>query len=446
MHFDSNHFNPLFLSIELGKFASQLNQFQRGKLSHRAPFFTREFPGLSTYQQVETLHAEDPLRKPLLRWIARLTDTRIHLPWLQKDQSLEFDERHSIREPTELHLSLAEIRRSALGAQEHQVEHWWKNYARHEASLSEHRIEHWARRAQVSARLGIESHSDFWQSTFTEGEVHKGLLDLARLVLTETQDASENAWGIGWALFSRAGLALDAPEGWPARLAQDTLRELLGARELFRAVVLQPGGLPKRMAPMSFVRAGSQIGRALSHALRPKDLPFVLSFDPNDLSGHEAAELFAMWMSSPVFLKRKLGLGSSAWGQAQRHYGSARLAHLRLAAARLSLYELALRGPRAVSEEFSALSFAFLGRELPQSAALSRFRVRADEPARFCATLRAALKNHELTEDYDEDWLENPRAQEQLRAEWSTPCTLQRPLSEVLEGFKLFKKEIVEAI
>jgi hypothetical protein len=384
------------------------------------PFQGEPFPGKSTYEWAEKLPPGDPLRASLLRWIHRLTDLRVHVPWLRQDADLERRSLHLLREPEEVQLTLAEIRARALRESGEIAGSYFRGLASAEGALSFHRALLWTRRVEVALRLGL-SPSEVLPLPIAPEE-SPSLEALARRLLRDTMDAAQETQSGGWAGLVEAGLAGQATEGWPARLAADSLRTLFGARELFHSVDLRVPRLPARLCPMSFPRAGALIGRALSKALAPTDVPFVVARDPDDLLGHEVAHVFLWWSTSQPFQQRVLGLSPSAAQEQSRHLRVALLAHVRLAAARLLLAQAALRGQQALAEAYPEVTTSLLGEPLPETSALVRFQVRWDEGARFAALLGSLADVASFIDRYDEDWFRNPRFQEELRARLMLPA------------------------
>ncbi len=438
MESPSPELDPFRLSAELEKAASRLAAFKRGLSTGSAqshPFGVSEFPGLSTYRQVSRLHLSDPLREPLLRAIVRLTDERVNIPWAVQDAQLEFVEKHVIHQPSEELVTLAEIRRRAFMGKEWERGPYFKTLGLLESRLSAHRVGRLARSLEVSARLGVDL-SAFYNpvaSSDEEGESKK-IGHFAQRILQKTQDQAENFIQPGWSAFVDAAVAREAGEGWPARLAPDSLRQLLSAKELFRGVVIDPGELPLRHFPMSFPRAAAQVGQALSRALAPRDLPAVVSHDLEDLRGHQIGQLFLLWTMSAPFLRRKLGLSRTHVDSSVRALTCALLAHARLSAARLLLLEEAVLGSEALRAQFCELSISLVGEELPANSALARFRVRGDERARFAGLLSALDAFRELRETYNDDWFDNPRAQEDLRSRLMLPPFVRTEPSRLEAG------------
>src|SRR5690606_19547663 len=147
----------------------------------------------------------------------------------------------------------------------------------------------------------------------------------------------------------------------------------------------------------------------------------VMTCDVEDLRGHTIGQLFLLWTMSAPFLRRKLGLSRALTESSMRALTRALLAHVRLSAARLILLESAVQGSEALRARFCELSSVLVAEELSGNSALARFRVRADERARFAGLLAAFEMFRELCETYNDDWFDNPRAQEDLRARLMLP-------------------------
>lgn len=434
MVFSSANFDPFRLSAELENVALRYEAFQR-ELAHRAPrldpFGGKEFPGLGVKTLVQALDERDPLRAPLMRWVVHLTTARVLLPWDLHDRELLSEEKHILEQPAQERLSLKEVRARAMSADGTQGESWWRNVSALEPRLSAHRIGRAGHAQEVSRRLGFNEVAKFWDPLFPSDAAAEAdseaqsLVALAEQLLAETDDVADNAWQKGWPAFFEAGLATEAADGWPARLAPDTLRRLLGEKELFRGLILEPGPLPERLYPVSFLRAAAQIGRALCRALEPRDLPFVVRRDAHDLRGHQVASLFCLWSQSAPFLMQRLGQSRILAKQDARSLTRALVVHARLSAVRLILCHALSRGEDAIRGTFQELSLRLLGTELEAESALARFRVRHDEQARFVGLLSALARYESLKETYNEDWYLNPRAQEDLRAELMLPAPVQ---------------------
>lgn len=431
--------DPFSLSRQLAASAQAYFSFRRGLPQQRAvidPFLGREFPGRTHFRFVQDLPEGDPLRSSLLKWTHFLVDARVQIPWESQDADLLHRTPHGIREPREGTYSLSEMSLAAVDGGVGAPAKWWRTRARFETALSDHRREVFRRREEVAERLGV---SDF-SEVFNPLEAAADVESLATRVLEETRDAAESLIEAGWTGFVEGGLARSASEGWPARLAPDTLRGLIGDTRLFRGANVNPGPLPQRMNPMSFVRAAARVGRATQRALVSDEVPWVMAHDPHDLPGWRFGELLGIWTTSGPFLKKKLGLSPPLVREARRLLLPARLCHLRLLAAR-ALCRQAARD-RQLGEKWPRITYQLCREELPPSAALARFDVPLESPAQLVAHLGALAWEQELMEAHDEDWYQNPRAQDEMREIARRPALPALALSVCEAGLLGFKKAL----
>lgn len=431
--------DPMKLSRELAATAERYFSFRKALKNSPAslhPFGGREFPGRAHLEFVQNLPEGDPLRSQLLRWTYFLLDARIQVPSESMDAEFLYRRPYQVKEPLDGRFTLAEMTAFALDGRKGDPALWWKQRGRFEGELSDHRKQLFFRREEVAERAKFGDLAAFW-NPLTEGAQP---VDLAELVLRQTKDAAESQWDAGFAAFVQAAQARDAPEGWPARLAPDSLREMFGDSVLFRGVSVKLGALPLRVDPMSFVRAAALLGTSLSHSLSARDLPFVIAHDPHDLPGRRFGELFALWAMSAPFLRRRLKLSPSQAEESQRWLKRAQICHLRLLAMKVLVREAART--QLLTEKWGALSFGFFREELPPPAALARFEVPDDSAARLVAHLAATNMAYQLMDRYDEDWYENPRAQEELRDEARRPAFSLVAAAECEAGLETFKKQL----
>lgn len=469
MTFDFSNHGPFELARRLERRTAELRRWKRYGGAH--PFGSEHFPGKTTFDAVREMPDFDPLKRPLLRSVHRLTETRIALPFLAHERWLLHDEQVAVVQPAHLLLSREELRVHLLRAREEQRPAWTRSWARHEQALSDHRLQMWTTYAEVSERLGERDLVGFWDPVSSSLDIdrvgvsadplvgkappsqalpaddvpgvpavrrapERGVTSLGRELLRQTKDAAEECIGEGYPAFLAAAVALEASEGWPARLVPDALRDLLRIPELLRGVKIDPE-LPARLVPMSFPRAIQRVGHAIALALAPSDLPFVVAYDCDELPAHRLGHLLALSSLSPAFLRRHLGLSGDRLGRGTRALAIAELAHLRLEAARAIWAEAALTSIATLPEVFAESSAQLLlGEELPPTSCLARFSVPRDQAARFAGLLWAGATAARLVEEFDEDWLQNPRAQEWLRAELSQPAVTSVPHEECELGIR----------
>lgn len=444
MDFDS-FFHPLSLSRKLSEQAARLGRFEK---TGRGTPFAGLFPGKTTYEQVLALAADDPLRAHLLRWVHRLAEARItfpltaRLPWLLRGQT------HPLRQPVFQKLCLDDMRRGCLRSEGEELCAWSRSYHEHADELASVRVELWTTFQEISSQLGEPEPLRFWDpiSPGEEESVQPQLELLAKHVLDCTDELAEHIFHPGWEPLLQALKAPGAGEGWPARLAPDTLRDLLPLGELFSGVRLELGQLPQRSCPMSFPRALAQVGRELCWVLRPLSLPEVVARDPDDLLGHQCAFLFAQLSCTRSFQMRMLGLSRSQAELSRRHFVVGWLAHLRLSAAKALLHAAAFSGLQTLREAHETLGEQLLRAAWPSQSVFATCAPRRDEPSRLAASLSALDDLRRRTERHDEDWWRSPHAQEELRAELSAPAALTVGLSTCQAGLDQLLKEAAQLI
>ena len=208
-----------------------------------------------------------------------------------------------------------------------------------------------------------------------------------------------------------------APEGWPAQLSNRWLEELFG--DMARGLPIAMPPLPRAIGASSFARALAIFGRAFRVAGASKSLPFVVARSPAFVDSERYANVFADLAGSTAFQRRALGL-STRVAPAQTRV----LAYSMFIGARLSAVRLLLGDPDvpATPDLFDETTSALFGVPAPRALCGAWPTPRDDEHARFLGLLTAEPLARELRERYDEDWFQNPRAAQHLRARASGPA------------------------
>ena len=431
---------PLKVDRELRETARRVerwtSELARGRGFDRDPFGGERL-GKTLFQAVRELPSADPLRPELLRWVFRLAEQRIDGAWLVREAQLEHQSEHFVRAPVEGRFTLGAMTRAALSGVD--AAEWHAARERSSTALGAHRAALWERRQEVAVRMGL--------THFFELEPLEPLARAeARRVLDATREAARELVRPGFAGCVEGALARSANEGWPARLAPDALRALLGHEDWLRAVPLEPWTLPERLAPASFARALFQLGRAWAVGLAPRDQPFVVARDAGALGALTLGALFSGLTRQRRFLRKQLGLSDA---QAREHARALSLSHacwVRLAATRSLLVPAALRGGAECSERYVELVTELTAREPARETRLGLFRLHTNEAQRFGAWLLAAARERELIEAYDEDWFRSPRAIEQLREETRLPPRKEASAEELAEGRALFERALHETL
>jgi hypothetical protein len=135
---------------------------------------------------------------------------------------------------------------------------------------------------------------------------------------------------------------------------------------------------------------------------------------PFDAAQASYGALFGSLLTSVPFLRRRLGLGGPKAREQARSMGLAMLVALRLDGLRAMM---SVQGsPSAMVETYSRQGSRALCAGVPEelSGVIPRYDPRAS--AWLAGAVQGAVFRRELVETYDEDWFDNPRAQERVVA------------------------------
>ncbi len=433
-------FEPLSVDRELRQTAERWEHWRRalavGQGFERSPFGSERM-GKTLFDAMRDLPEYDPLRGELLRWVLRLAEQRINGPWLVREAELEHVSEHPVREPVEGRFTLRAMTRGALHGQEGEL--WHAARERSASALGAHRAALWERRHELSVRLGLPSF-------FALEALAPLVTSEAEALLTATDDAARELVPQGMSGFVEKALARGAAEGWPARLAPDTLGPLLGHPDWLRSLSIDAPTLPERLAPASFARALGHLGEAWARAMAPHDQPFVIARDAGGLFVHTQGALFAGLVREPGYLRRQLALSVAGAASHARALALATLCWVRLAAVRCLLASWAPAGGPALVERQAELMARLIGREYPRDTTLGLVRLRTNEAQRLAAWLLAATRREELISAHDEDWFRSPRAIEQVREESKLPPPKTTTAEALTQGRTHLEKSLLRAL
>jgi hypothetical protein len=362
----------------------------------------------------------DPIAAPLLRWL-------YWLELMQRSLGLEGErvrryrsERHALDKPLSGHFTWRELLGHAL-----------RDAARRPALLDV-LLERGGALRDAGARLSElrAAMPSFVERSRAELELPcPDVAAQAQALLSGSADAFGSLEARTPADLLELGLARDADDGWPRQLSLRSLNELLGEPDWLSGLQLDLGELPAPLSASSFARGLLRLGAAWTEALAPSSQPYSVARDPFGLSRATHGALFSSLVTSPVFLKRQLGLGKPRLPGHLRALSRSALLFTRQLALRVLLDEPALAGTGALSEAFAERATQSFGFELPPAAAGLLLRPRVGDAQRFAGLLLAATRAEQLASEHDDDWFRNPRAIEQLRAEARTPpatcCTAE---------------------
>lgn len=382
----------------------------------------------------EALHAEDPLRPYLLRWLSHLLELRVNGAVYIQNAHLRFHEVHHLESPEKLTGTLDVICRKILAEERRGA--WVKELERASQPVAELTTHLWQRRVEVYKRLGGRSLDEVELPT---PEVY----ELASEVLTSTQPLITELPGLSKAL---AHAVKPGSLTFPARLAPAALVDWFRETRLLEAVKLRPFTWPKPLAGSSFGVALDRFGSAWQRALAPRNQPFVVAYDPLGLAESTSGWLFASLLTNPTFQKRNL---NGAWAKQRdvnRFWGLLGVHELRLRALRVLTRQALQVDHRERPRALEHLSERVWGEPLGKNLLGVLPQLRAADPQRLCAVGLATLRAESLTEAHNEDWFRNPRAVDELRSTASMPPEFSVASDEVREGLRRYVATVTTMI
>jgi hypothetical protein len=406
--------DPLALDRKLRRTATAWRRWRRrlarGEGLDEDPFEgAREATGRVGFDAVRSMHEQDPLRLPLLRWVYRLMEQRIDRSALCSVASEWSLEQHVLEQPERAKLTLQAIARRALGDPARRPR-WLAGFALSAAAHSSAVSLLWERRQEIARRLGLER--------FDALEPESQEITRAAQAWLETTRERAGEWRSGeLTVVIGAALGTDAMHGWPSRLTLARLADFFRETRLLDGLDLDPGPLCEPVAAASFLRGFARLGAAFSEVAVSPALPFSVACDPLGLRRRAHGALFALLPLEPAFQRRALGLSAGAAREQLRALARVVLLESRAAALRVLLRDKALSGRASLQAATEPLSEAAFGTPLPGRIAGSVWRLHTDDPQRFAGLLCGASLVRELVDAHDEDWYRNPRAADQLRSE-----------------------------
>lgn len=401
--------SPFELDRELSRVAP------RARAAYRALYAGREVTltvpdALRDPETLERLAGDrgDPIAAPLLRWLYWLELMRRALPLEGERVRRYAAQRHALDAPLRGHFTWRELLGHAL-----------RDAARRPALLDVMLERGGPLRDALQPLHELRAQlPSFWGRARAQLELPcADVAEQARLFLLASKDANSSLGIRTLAELLDVGLARAADDGWPRQLSPRSLNDLLDLPDWLEGLRPELGELPAPLSAASFARGLLRLGAAWFEALAPAARPFSSSRDAFGLARCTHGALLAGLVTSPVFLRRRLGLGKERVARHARALAQSALLFARGLSLRVLLDEPALQGSSALREAFSEHGALALGFEPPGGMAGLLFRPRVGDAQRFAGVLLAARRWAELAEEHDEDWFRNPRAVEQLRAE-----------------------------
>lgn len=409
---------PFVIDRELRRTAKRWRSFRRrlraGEGFDLDPFDTsRPALGKSTFQALLEIPG-DPVAPRVARWVYRLAEQRINRNWLvaiaRKRSEVPVEEGHET--------SHAELVRRALAEPVRRRE-WLERALVRSEPIHALVVGLWERRSAIADQVIPASTPRALGYDSAPSENLAGLADAWLQATEPLLPALGSGRAPEWWLSHALGERVDA--GWPAHLNPDSVSDLFRDTRLLEALDLDPGPLPRALAPASFMRALARLGAAFLVASAPGDQPFSIAYDAYGLERYRHGALLGSLPLNPKFVMRRLRATRELARRAIRSAAATLLIESRLAALRVLLGEAALGGRKALRDAYTEGIHRCLGVELPGDAAGVIVKLRLDDPQRFSGLLLAFEFAGQLRDAHDDDWFRNPRAIDQLRSEAAMP-------------------------
>lgn len=421
--------DPLELSAYVRELATRVRSFDDALTAGPVgldPFQGKTTIGKTLREHVLASRDFEPIRAPLVAHIDRLLERRINLKVSLEESVLLTQTVHPPSSPFDQAGTLAARRMSALAtaadtARQEEARTAFRTLERDAVAVSAVRVLRYERLLEIQERLGASLSPAVEISE--DGQLAAGVSAggetiperLARSLLAQTRDASSALLEPGFGGLVAGATGTPATEGWPARLAADSLLSLFGGPWLLAGDAPAHVGLPQRVCAASFPRSALRFGSELVRAATPSWLPFVLARTPSEVHGRAVGRLLALWLLSPACARRRLGLGVE--GRALHRRGATRLllAETRMLCARTLLAEAGRRSRSRLDDTWGELGLELCGSSW--GAPLGVLAAQPDAAADLVAHLWALTKEAEMVRAFDEDYLDNPRAREALLAD-----------------------------
>ncbi len=356
----------------------------------------------AAFEEIRGLPEDLPLRAPMQRWMYRIAEARVNATIQRQLACYWRSEPVSIESPRRITTTRANILIWAL--RDSQARAHWIAALNHElGGAPELTSEHWQRKDELAKRAGFE-----------------GVLS------TINPSADMVALGESWQALSEATssellprrltpllevvLANAASQGWPPRIATQSMAGLLGDSAWLHGAALREPDWPRLIGPTSFMRALYQVGRELARAWAPKAYPFVIAHDPWNLPEHRLGCLLASLPANDDWQQRMLGQRKDRARAQSRALSLTLLQASRELCLRLKLRSPAIKSSDALRSAFAEQTSAVFGFEFPQEFAGQWPRIRDDDPQRLLGLWQGLSDHARLIQSYDVDWYRNPRA------------------------------------
>lgn len=411
----------------------------QGEIDPTGPFIGK--PSLTArdaFLEIREAQLPPPLKQAWLRWAWLLSDARVNAPTQSALAHAYRCTTYLVEWKDPLHLTLSHLVGCVLGRRGER-QFFLDALASHSNHYSRLVQLHWARRKELARRAGFE-HLDAIESPTPQLE------ELARELLTHTQELYAQTVPRDVEGFFETALATQALSGWPAKLSRQSLELLLGSREFLRGLALRDIHLTPPLAPASYFRALRELGRAMVDASPSRSQPFVVARDPYGLFRQTLGSLLARLPASATFNLRNRNLSRTHAHAQARAFALSELIDTRLAALGVLLRAKLLRREREFTGDFEELSAEALGFALPPSLAGLLPRLHIDSGQRLLGTWLASDWQQTLIAQFDEDWFRNPRGIEAIRSSLCDPPETMVAADKARASLRAWVDQLIEQL
>jgi hypothetical protein len=408
-------FDPIALSRTLGRAEDEawawLDRLSELAVQEDAPLQAYRTTLCQQYyaELHEELHASDPLKPYLVRWLSHLIELRVNGSMLIESAHLRHHNVYHLELPDKLTATLDTVCRKVLAEERRGV--WLKELDRVSQPVADLTTHLWQRRVEVYNRLKGPSLDEVELPTAETYAIANDVLSSTQALVTEMPGLVK----------AMAHMVKPGALTFPAHLSPATLGDWFRETRLLEAVHLRQFNWPKSLAPSSFGVALDRFGAVWQRALAPRNQPFVVAYDPLALGESTTGWLFANLLANPTFQRRNLGGAPSKQRDVNRFWGFMGVHELRLRALRVLTRQAVQLDYRERPKALEHLSERVWGEPLGRNLLGVLPQLRASDPQRLCAVGLATLRAESLTEAHNEDWFRNPRAIDELRSTAAIP-------------------------
>jgi len=365
----------------------------------------------AAFVQLRELPGELPLRRALARWMYRLADARVNGALLRNWACYWRNEQVGIDSAKGASFSRAALLRQLLCDEPARTQ-WLRELERALSGTANFVSDLWQRRQELAERAGFDSLAAVLDPV-------EGLVELSEKWRAASDAISSEVLPRNALPLLEVALSTRARQGWPVRIAAQSMAGLLGERTWLRLALVKEPAWPQLIGPASFVLALNRLGQTLAKSWAPESHPFVLVHDPWNLEGHRLGALVSSLPLNESWQRRVLGLSKDRAKLQVRELARGVLLLSRGLCLKLGLRAAAVQSSKALEGAFAESMGQLFGFTLPACFAGILPRIRRSDAQHLVGIWLGLSEHEQLIQTFDEDWYRNPRAIETLRGQSS---------------------------